>query len=62
MACAVQSYPIRGRIISFMSECSTLLVRHSEVPGVMRAMTMGFKVVRRDLQRGPRGPGHPCAD
>ena len=27
-----------------MSECSTLLVRHSEVPGVMRAMTMEFKV------------------
>ncbi len=27
-----------------MSECSTLLVRHSEVPGVMQAMTMEFKV------------------
>lgn len=41
---SVQSYPIRGRVVTPMPERGTLLVKHSEVPGVMRAMTMEFKV------------------
>lgn len=54
-ASAVQSYPIRGRIITPMPERGTLLVRHSEVPGVMRAMTMEFKVSAETLAAAPEG-------
>jgi len=41
-AAAVRGYPIKGRIIEVRPERSVLLVRHEEIPGVMRAMTMEF--------------------
>lgn len=51
----VQSYPVRGRIITPMPERGTLLVRHSEVPGVMRAMTMEFNVSPATLAAAREG-------
>lgn len=51
----VQSYPVRGRIITPMPERGTLLVRHSEVPGVMRAMTMEFRVSPETLAAAREG-------
>ena len=41
-AAAVRGYPIKGRIIEVRPERAVLLVRHEEIPGVMRAMTMEF--------------------
>lgn len=37
-------HPLRGVIEKVMAERSALLVRHEEIPGVMRAMTMLLKV------------------
>lgn len=38
------SHPVKGVIMGLMPEKTALLVKHEEVPGVMRAMTMMFKV------------------
>jgi len=37
-------HPLKGVIVQLMPEKTALLVKHEEVPGVMRAMTMMFKV------------------
>ncbi|MBL9189420.1 MAG: copper-binding protein [Opitutaceae bacterium] len=37
-------HPLRGVITSVMVEQSGFMVKHEEIPGVMRAMTMMFKV------------------
>jgi Cu/Ag efflux protein CusF len=37
-------HPLRGVITSVMTEQSAFMVKHEEIPGVMRAMTMMFKV------------------
>lgn len=41
---AVTRHPLRGVITSVMAEQSAFMVKHEEIPGVMRAMTMMFKV------------------
>lgn len=38
------SHPVKGVVMGIMAEKTALLVKHEEVPGVMRAMTMMFKV------------------
>lgn len=40
----VKRHPLRGVITGIMAERSAILVKHEEIPGVMRAMTMLFKV------------------
>jgi Cu/Ag efflux protein CusF len=37
-------HPLKGVVTGVMAERSSLVVKHEEVPGVMRAMTMMFKV------------------
>ncbi len=37
-------HALRGVIVSVNAELSTFSVKHEEIPGVMRAMTMPFKV------------------
>lgn len=37
-------HPLRGVITSVRAEDSAFMVKHEEIPGVMRAMTMMFKV------------------
>lgn len=37
-------HPLRGVITSVVAEKSAFMVKHEEIPGVMRAMTMMFKV------------------
>jgi Copper binding periplasmic protein CusF. len=37
-------HPLRGVVLAVMPEKSALLVKHEEIPGVMRAMTMLLKV------------------
>ena len=39
-----EGHPLRGVIVGVLAERSSLLVKHEEIPGVMRAMTMLLKV------------------
>ena len=39
-----QRHPINGVVVDVLTEQSALLVKHEEVPGVMKAMTMLLKV------------------
>jgi Cu/Ag efflux protein CusF len=51
---AVRGYPVKGRVLGTDPERGQVLVQHEEIPGVMRAMTMAFKVepaVLPSLQR-----------
>lgn len=50
-----KSHPLRGVIMGVMSDKTALLVKHEEVPGVMRAMTMMFKVDPAVLEKVKRG-------
>lgn len=43
-AAPVRSHPLRGVVTKVQPETSTLMVKHEAIPGVMRAMTMMFKV------------------
>ena len=39
-----KTYPLRGVIVEVMLKQSALLVKHEDIPGLMPAMTMLFKV------------------
>lgn len=41
---APKRHPLRGVVTRVDAERSALMVKHEEIPGVMRAMTMLFKV------------------
>jgi len=41
---APKRHPLRGVITGVLAEKSAFMVKHEEIPGVMRAMTMMFKV------------------
>ena len=41
---APKRHPLRGVITSVVADKSAFMVKHEEIPGVMRAMTMRFKV------------------
>ena len=49
------SHPMRGVVMGLMAEKTALLVKHEEVPGVMRAMTMMFKVDPSVLEQVKKG-------
>ncbi|HWA25328.1 MAG TPA: copper-binding protein [Lacunisphaera sp.] len=49
------SHALKGVVKSLLPEKSALLVKHEEVPGVMRAMTMMFKVEPSVLERVKAG-------
>lgn len=49
------SHPLKGVVMGLMPEKTALLVKHEEVPGVMRAMTMMFKVEPAVLDKVKRG-------
>lgn len=46
----VKRHPLKGVITRVYSERSALMVKHEEIPGVMHAMTMLFKVDAATLQ------------
>ncbi len=48
---APKAHPVKGVVVSLLPEKTALLVKHEEVPGVMRAMTMMFKVEPAVLER-----------
>lgn len=41
---APKLYPLTGKVVDIMAERQSLLVKHDEIPGVMRAMTMLLRV------------------
>ena len=41
---APKRHPLRGVITSVLADKSAFMVKHEEIPGVMRAMTMMFQV------------------
>jgi len=41
---APKRHPLRGVITSVVADKSAFMVKHEEIPGVMRAMTMMFQV------------------
>lgn len=52
---AIQRHPLRGVITAVVTEQSALRVKHEEVPGVMHAMTMQFKVDAATLKAAKVG-------
>ena len=51
----VKRHPLRGVITAVDVERSALMVKHEEIPGVMRAMTMLFKVDIATLKSVQKG-------
>ena len=47
---SVEGHAMRGRIVKLLPDQESVLVAHDEIPGVMRAMTMSFRVDPRLLQ------------
>ena len=43
-AAPVRRFPLRGVVTTVIADKSALMVKHEAIPGVMRAMTMMFKV------------------
>lgn len=41
---AIKRHPLRGVVTAVVADQSALRVKHEEIPGVMHAMTMQFKV------------------
>lgn len=52
---AVKRHPLKGVVTGIMADRSALLVKHEEIPGVMRAMTMMFKVDEATLKAAKEG-------
>jgi Cu/Ag efflux protein CusF len=52
---AVKGHPLKGVIVDVLSDQSALLVKHEEVPGVMKAMTMLLKVDAAALSSAKKG-------
>jgi Cu/Ag efflux protein CusF len=62
---AAKRYPLRGVVTSVDTERSALMVKHEEIPGVMRAMTMMFKVdpaVLKAVKKGDAISGEMARD
>jgi len=51
----VKRYPLKGVITSVLPDRSALMVKHEEIPGFMRAMTMMFKVDAATLKSAKKG-------
>jgi Cu/Ag efflux protein CusF len=52
---AVKRHPLKGVIAAVDAGKSALMVKHEEIPGVMRAMTMQFKVDAATLKSARKG-------
>ena len=50
-----KQHPLRGVITAVDAERSSLMVKHEEIPGVMRAMTMLFRVDEATLKSAQKG-------
>lgn len=50
-----KAHPVKGVVVGVLADKTALLVKHEEVPGVMRAMTMMFKVEPTVLEKVKQG-------
>ncbi len=48
---ATRGYPVKGIVTRVMADRGMVIVKHEEIPGVMRAMTMAFKVEAETLSQ-----------
>lgn len=48
-------HPLRGVVTNIMPELGALLVKHEEIPGVMKAMTMLLRVDEPTLKSARKG-------
>ena len=51
----IKRHALRGVITAVYPDRSSLMVKHEEIPGVMRAMTMLFKVEPATLKSAQKG-------
>jgi Cu/Ag efflux protein CusF len=51
----IKRHPLKGVVTSVLAERSALMVKHEEIPDVMRAMTMLFKVDAATLKSAQKG-------
>jgi Cu/Ag efflux protein CusF len=54
-AAAGQRHALKGVVTGTLADKSAILVKHEEIPGVMRAMTMMFKVDAATLKTVKNG-------
>lgn len=54
-AAPAQKHALRGVVTGLLPDRSSVLVKHEAIPGVMRAMTMAFKVDAPTLARLKEG-------
>lgn len=52
---APKFHPLKGVIVEVVTEKQALVVKHEDVPGVMRAMTMLFRVDAATLAKVKKG-------
>lgn len=52
---APKRHPLKGVIVDVRADKHALLVKHEEIPGVMRAMTMLLKTDADTLKRATKG-------
>jgi Cu/Ag efflux protein CusF len=52
-----KGHPLKGVVIDVLADKSALLVKHEEIPGVMKAMTMLFQVDADTLAKARKGAG-----
>ncbi len=52
---AIKRHPLKGVITAVHADKSALMVKHEDIPGVMRAMTMLFKVDAATLKAAQQG-------
>ena len=51
----VKRHPLRGVITAVYADRGSIMVKHDEIPGVMRAMTMLFRVDAATLKSAEKG-------
>jgi protein SCO1/2 len=60
-ATSAQEYEVRGKVVSVSPEKKTVRLDHEEIPGLMKAMTMNFRLespeAAKDLSPGDRVHG-----
>ena len=52
---AAKRHPVKGVVTAVRPEQSALMVKHEAIPGVMRAMTMLFRVDEATLKQVKKG-------
>jgi Cu/Ag efflux protein CusF len=49
---AAKNYPIVGEVMGFQGEGKAVILKHQDIPGLMKGMTMGFELADVKLGQG----------